>query len=283
MLLVRTLTFNVLFAVATTILSLAATPWLLMPYRAAIWYKQLWLRIVLGLTRLVIGIDSEERGRENIPDGPVIFAAKHQSAWDTLWLSSAHPFCAFVLKQELIRYPIWGWYLLRLGMIPIDRSKGMVSLRKITKAAGKLAGKGRSILIFPQGTRTPPGADRHYLAGVAAIYKGANVPVVPIALNSGLFWPRKLMDKQPGTITVEYLKPIEPGLNRKTFMKMLEERIEPATARLEAEAMERFPHLPRSLLETAAPASEAEPEKPTRGPFDPVFPKVYVSWVIPRG
>ena len=261
MLFVRTLTFNVLFTVATTILSLAAAPWLLMPYRAAIWYKQFWLHIVLALTRSVIGIDGEERGRENIPDGPVIFAAKHQSAWDTLMLGLVHPFCSFVLKQELIRLPIWGWYLLRLRMIPIDRSKGVISLRKITAAASKLVGRGQSILIFPQGTRTPPGADRPYLPGVAAIYKGANVPVVPIALNSGLFWPRKLMDKQPGIITVEYLEPIEPGLDRKTFMKVLAERIELATARLEAEAMERFPYLPRSLLETAAPAPEAESVK----------------------
>jgi 1-acyl-sn-glycerol-3-phosphate acyltransferase len=253
MLFVRTLTFNALFTIATAILSLLATPWLLMPYRAAIWYKQLWLHIVLGLTRLVIGIDCEERGRENIPDGPVIFAAKHQSAWDTLWLGLKHPFCAFVLKRELIWLPIWGWYLLRLGMIPIDRSKGVASLKKITVAAGKLTGRGQSILIFPQGTRTPPGADRRYLPGVAALYKGANVPVVPIALNSGLFWPRKLMHKQPGIITVEYLEPIEPGLDRKTFMKVLEERIEPVTARLEAEALERFPYLPRLSPETAEP------------------------------
>lgn len=261
MLFVRTLTFNVLFALATAILSLAAAPWLLMPYRAAIWYKQLWLHIVLGLTRIVIGIDSEERGRENIPDGPVIFAAKHQSAWDTLWLGREHPFCAFVLKRELIWLPIWGWYLLRLGMIPIDRSKGVASLRKITLAAGKLARKGRSILIFPQGTRTPPGADRPYLPGVAAIYKGANVPVVPVALNSGLFWPRKLMHKQPGVITVEYLEPIEPGLSRRDFMKTLEERIESATARLEAEALERFPHLPRLSPETAGPGPDAKSVK----------------------
>lgn len=245
MLIARNLIFNILFMTVTILLSIAATPGLLMSYRAVVWFKQLWLRIVLAMTRRVIGIDGEERGLENIPDGPVIFAAKHQSAWDTLALSLAHPFCAFVLKRELIWLPIWGWYLLRLGMIPIDRSKGMESLRKITLAAGKMASKGQSILIFPQGTRTPPGAEHPYLPGVAAIYKGANVPVVPVAINSGLFWPRKVMHKQPGIITVEYLKPIEPGLDRKTFMRTLEERIEPATARLEAEALERFPYLPR--------------------------------------
>ena len=262
MLFVRTLIFNLLFAFSAAALTLAAAPGLLMHYSAVIWFKQLWLRIILGLTRVVIGIDCEVRGRDKIPDGPVIFAAKHQSAWDTMALSLAHPKCAFVLKRELIWLPVWGWYLLRLGMIPIDRSKGISSLKKITKDAGKLAGRGQSILIFPQGTRTPPGADRPYLPGVAAIYKGANVPVVPVAINSGLFWPRKLMHKQPGIITVEYLEPIEPGLDRRTFMKLLAERIEPATARLEAEALERFPHLPRLSPETVATAaSQAEPAK----------------------
>lgn len=262
MLFARNLIFNVLFVFTTTVLSLAAAPWLLMPYRAAIWFKQVWLHIILGLTRYVIGIDYEERGRENIPDGPVIFAAKHQSAWDTLGLSLEHPFCVFVLKRELIRLPIWGWYLLRLGMIPIDRSKGMISLKKVTQGAIRVAAKGRPILIFPQGTRTPPGADRPYLPGVAAIYKGVNVPVVPVALNSGLFWPRKLMDKQPGTITVEYLEPIQPGLDRKTFMKTLEAGIETATARLEAEALERFPYLPPISTETTGRASQNEATKP---------------------
>ncbi len=261
MLFARNLIFNLLFVFTTAALSLAAAPGLLMPYRAVVWFKQLWLHIVLALTRLVIGIDREERGRENIPDGPVVFAVKHQSAWDTLALSVEHPFCAFVLKRELIWLPIWGWYLLRLGMIPIDRSRGVASLKKITEGAGKLAGRGQSILIFPQGTRTPPGADRPYLPGVAAIYKGANVPVVPVALNSGLFWPRKLMHKQPGVITVEYLEPIEPGLDRRTFMKALEERIEPATARLEAEALGRFPYLPRLSPKTGAPAAKTGPAK----------------------
>lgn len=259
MLFARVLVFNILFVFSATLLSLGITPGLFLPYRAAISIKHVWLQIILGLTRLVMGIDYEVRGRENVPDGPVIFAAKHQSAWDPLALGAEHPCCAFVLKRELIWLPIWGLYLLRLGMIPIDRSKGVTSLKKITKAAGKLAGRGQSILIFPQGTRTPPGTDLPYQPGVAAIYKGANVPVVPVALNSGLFWPRKLMHKQPGTITLEYLEPIEPGLDRRTFMKTLEERIEPAAARLEAEALERFPHLPRLSPKPADPGPDAEP------------------------
>jgi 1-acyl-sn-glycerol-3-phosphate acyltransferase len=262
MLVLRNLIFNILFLVTTVGLSLLATPGLFMPYRAVIWFKQLWLRIVLALTRHVIGIDFQERGRENIPDGPVIFAAKHQSAWDTFALSLIHPHCAFVLKKELVRLPIWGWYLLRMGMIPIDRSKGLAALKKITEAASRTVENGRSILIFPQGTRTPPGSSRPYLPGVAAIYKGANVPVVPIALNSGLFWPRKIMHKNPGIITLEYLEPIEPGMDRRTFMETLQARIEPATARLEAEAINRYSYLPRTDLESAQRMRKEKPAEP---------------------
>lgn len=257
MLFLRNLIFNTLFLVTSVILSLLAAPGLLMPYRAVIWFKQLWLRIVLGLTRVVIGIDFEVRGRENIPDGPVVFAAKHQSALDTFVLSLMHPHCVFVLKRELVRLPIWGWYLLRMGMIPIDRSKGLASLKKITEAAARTVENGQSIVIFPQGTRTPPGAVRPYLPGVAALYKGANVPVVPVALNSGLFWPRKIMHKRPGVITMEYLEPIEPGLDRRTFMQTLEDRIEPATANLESQALHRFPELPPIRRETAQSGDDA--------------------------
>ena len=243
----RILLFNILFVSSTAILSLLVTPGLFLPYRVAIWLKQVWLWLVLGLARHIMGIRTEIRGRENIPDGPVVFAVKHQSAWDTMALGAAHPHGAFVLKHELVRLPIWGWYLLRLGMIPIDRAKGMVSLMKITRAAGKLIAQGRSVLIFPQGTRTLPGTKHPYLPGVASIYKGTRVPVVPVALNSGLFWPKKLMNKYPGTITMEYLEPIQPGLDRETFMETLETRIETATARLEAEALERFPYLPKPM------------------------------------
>jgi 1-acyl-sn-glycerol-3-phosphate acyltransferase len=257
MLFMRNVIFNTLFLVTSVALSLLAAPGLIMPYRAVIWYKQLWLTIVLGPTRNVMGIDFELRSRENIPDGPVIFAAKHQSALDTFVLSLMHPQCVFVLKRELVRLPIWGWYLLRMGNIPIDRSKGLASLKKITDAAARTVENGQSIIIFPQGTRTLPGTARAYLPGVAALYKGANVPVVPVALNSGLFWPKKMMRKHPGTFTLEYLTPIEPGLDRRTFMQTLQAVIEPETARLESEALRRFPDLPPIVRETVRPGDDA--------------------------
>ena len=241
----RSIFFNIAFSATTFVMSVFVIPGLLLPYRFMLLYKQIWLRVVLWQIRVVIGIDFEERGKENVPAGPVVFAAKHQSAWDTLGTSYIHPHMVFVLKRELTWVPVWGWYLIRVGMIPVNRAKGISALKNIAVRAKATIAKGRSVLIFPQGTRTPPGAEQPYLPGVAAIYAGLDVPVIPIALNSGLFWPRRKTLKWPGTITLEYLEPIEPGLDRRTFMKTLEDRIESATARLEAEALEKFPYLPR--------------------------------------
>lgn len=241
---IRSILFSVAFAMTTFGMSALVIPGLFMSDHFVMRCKALWLRVVLWQIRTVIGIDYEERGRENIPDGPVIFAAKHQSAWDTLAPCHIHPEMVFVLKRELTWLPVWGWYLVRVGMIPVDRSKGMAALKRIARHARKTVDDGRSIMIFPQGTRTPPGADLPYLPGVAAIYASAGVPVVPVALNSGLFWPRRKFVKWPGTTVLEYLPPIEPGLDRKTFMKTLIDQIEPATARLEAEALKKYTYLP---------------------------------------
>jgi len=240
----RSLIFAFAFTATTVVMSLLVMPALVMPYPAVLLCKQLWLRVVLWQIRMVIGIDFEERGRERIPPGPVIFASKHQSAWDTLGPGYLHPEIVFVLKRELTWIPVWGWYLIRMGMIPIDRAKGTTALRQLVARARIAVAEGRPVMIFPQGTRTPPGAHKPYLPGVAALYAGLEVPVVPVALNSGLFWPRRKLAKWTGTITLEYLEPIAPGLDRKTFMKILAERIEPATLRLEAEAREKHPWLP---------------------------------------
>ncbi len=240
----RSFLFTLAFNATTVAMSLLVVPALVLPYRLVLVSKQLWLRVVLWQIRRVIGIDFEQRGTENIPAGPVIFAAKHQSAWDTLGPSYVQPEMVFVLKRELTWIPVWGWYLIRIGMIPIDRARGITALKRVVERARRTIALGRSVLIFPQGTRTPPGAKRPYLPGVAALYAGLGVPVVPVALNSGLFWPRRKLVKWPGTITVEYLEPIAPGLDRKTFMRTLADRIESATARLEVEALDRFPWLP---------------------------------------
>ncbi len=242
----RSLLFGVSFYGVTPLLTLLVFPGLFLPYRAVVFLKQIWLYLVLGIVRLTAGLGYETRGAENIPGEPAILAAKHQSAWDTFALGWLHPKATFILKRELMWIPIYGWYLRRLRMIGIDRSRGLSALRQIAAKTRRNLDLGHPALIFPQGTRTPPGEHRPYLAGVATMYAAAGVPVVPVALNSGLFWPRRQFMKWPGVITVEYLEPIPPGLDRRTFMKTLEERIESATARLEAEARERFPWLPQT-------------------------------------
>lgn len=244
MLSLRSFAFAVAFYSLGPILALVVTPALLLPYRAVMACKQGWLTVIVWLVRHVIGVTHEIRGTAKIPPGPVIFAAKHQSAWDTIGLSYIHRTAAVVLKRELAWIPVWGWFLLRLGMIPIDRGKGPSALKHIVAAARRRTTEGRSVLIFPQGTRTAPGTRRPYLVGVAAIYAALDLPVVPVALNSGLFWPRRTFRKWPGAITVEYLEPIPPGLNRKEFLKILEDRIETATTALEVEAAAKYPYLP---------------------------------------
>ena len=146
------------------------------------------------------------------------------------WLLAAP---AFVLKRELLRLPIIGWFFVKTGCIPVDRSAGMKALRDMRAAASALAANGRSMLIFPQGTRVAPGVARPYEIGVFALYESTGLPVVPVALNSGHVWPRNSWFKYPGTVMVEFLESIEPGLDRRLSCHSLK-RILKLVARLDA-------------------------------------------------
>ena len=171
--------------------------------------------------------------RPNGTCGPAILAAKHQSAWDTIVfyrVLDADP--VYVLKRELTWIPILGWYLRRVGMVAVDRKGGAAALRRMTATAHAALAEGRRIVIFPEGTRTAPGARRPYHPGVAALYAATDVPVVPVALDSGRYWPRRGFLKRPGTITLRILPPLPPGLARKAFVAELEHRIEEACAAL---------------------------------------------------
>tara|TARA_A100001037_G_C15110205_1_gene618579 strand:+ start:558 stop:1139 length:582 start_codon:yes stop_codon:yes gene_type:complete len=192
------------------------------------------------LIQTLLGINYEIRGLEHLTGKPVIIASKHQSAWETLVLNTIILDCAYVVKRELLWFPFFGWFLSRLGMIGIDRSGGASALKRLVADCKKRLESGRSIIIFPQGTRTPPGATQPYLPGTAALYTQCKVPVVPTALNSGIFWPRRTFLKRPGTVTLEFLPPIDPGMERREFSKHLEAEIETATIRIEREACEKF-------------------------------------------
>lgn len=236
MTLLRALLFNIAFFALTAVLGLLGLPLLLAPRRWVMRFGCFWACSVLALLKAIVGLDSEIRGREHLPPGAAIVAMKHQSAWDTLIVPALLDDPAVVLKRELFSVPFYGWYARRAGSIAIDRQAGAGAVRRMVAAARRAAAAGRPVVIFPEGTRTAPGGHRGYLPGVAALYGALGLPVVPAAVNSGLYWGRRSFLKRPGRIVLEFLEPIAPGLPRARFMRELESRIEAATAALEREA-----------------------------------------------
>lgn len=236
MTLFRSFVFAVFFYSWAALLSPIYLP-LMLGTRRFFWRCCLsWCRSCIWVIRKVMGIEYEIRGREHLPDGgPFIVASKHQSAWDTLIYNIIILDCAYVVKRELFWFPFFGWFLWRVGMIGIDRQGGASTIKFLVAACKQRLSEGRTVVIFPQGTRTPPGMTAPYLPGVSALYTQCDVPIVPAALNSGLFWPRRTLIKQPGKIIVEFLPAIGPGQPRRAFAAALEAAIEPATGRLEAE------------------------------------------------
>ncbi len=243
MILLRSVLYAAGFHLWTAVLAVLYLPLLALPRRVMVPFARFWARGVMALLRLATGITVEVRGRDTLPAGPVIVAAKHQSALETFAFHLLLDDPAYVLKRELTWIPFFGWYLGKTGVIAIDRAAGMQALRAMVKGGELAKAEGRPIVVFPEGTRTPPGSRQPYHSGVAMLYGGLALPVVPVALNSGLFWRRRAFTKRPGVVTIEFLPPIPPGLDRKRFMAELETRIETATDRLVAEARERYPHL----------------------------------------
>ena len=228
----RSLCFNAGWYAGTVVIALVGSPILLLPRRAVIAWATFWIDFILWWLRLTCGLTHRVVGMENLPEGPVIIACKHQSSWETLAFTRVFPGASIVLKRELLFIPIVGWAMARAGNIAVARGDGAQALRGLVRQAKTAIAEGRSILIFPEGTRVAVGDTRPYQVGSAALYRQLGVPVVPVALNSGLFWGRRKWIKRPGTITVEVLPPIAPGLRREAFMATLRERIEGATARL---------------------------------------------------
>jgi 1-acyl-sn-glycerol-3-phosphate acyltransferase len=232
---VRSILFNVLFYLNTALCLFVALPTFFMPYRAILWMATTWGRINLVLLR-VAGIDYEIRGREKIPPGALLVAAKHQSAWETFALLWMFDNPTFIIKRELQWIPIFGWLTIKGRMVPVDRSAGSQALNAMTARAKIELAKGRQLVIFPEGTRRTAGAEPRYKYGVAHLYAATGVPCLPIALNSGLFWPRRSILRYPGKVLVEVLDPIAPGLDKDAFFKRMQNEIETATARLIAES-----------------------------------------------
>jgi 1-acyl-sn-glycerol-3-phosphate acyltransferase len=237
----RSLAFQTAFYVWTVAVGVVAIFTAFGPWHYSTAAARFWGAGVLRLARWLVGIDYRVLGREHLPGGPFILAAKHQSAWDTIVIPLLVRDPAIVIKRELLYVPIYGWVARRAGSIPVDRQGAASALRPMLRAALAARKAGRVVVIFPQGTRVPPGKAAPYLSGLAALYRALDVPVVPAAVNSGLFWPRRGFLRHPGTITFEFLPPIPPGLGRREFDRRLETAIETASQRLLGEARGESP------------------------------------------
>lgn len=221
--LIRSKLFDVLFGLWTVLLGLSIPVlWIWGTPARVRRFSRLWSKgTVFGLKHIV-GLSHREIGlAHKQSDGPVIFACNHQSSWETLVFNVLVPDIAVVLKESLYKYPIMGWFLKRSPMIPVDRAAGATAMRQLLGGAKVALDEGRSILIFPEGTRQDVTINHAYNRGVALIYKQLKIPVVPVAMNSGLFWAKRGFNKTAGEITVSYLPPIPAGLGADVFMDRL--------------------------------------------------------------
>lgn len=240
---VRSAIFSTLFILWTLTLGLLYVPLLLVPRGVTVVAARLWLHGAFGLLALLCGLRWQVRG--TVPQGAALIASKHQSTLETYAFRLIFADPAVILKKELLRIPIFGWYLWKTGVIAIDRSAGTRALKDMVRGAEAARDQGRPVLIFPEGTRSQVGQAGQYHTGIAMIYTSLGLPCVPVAVNSGLFWPRGSMTKHPGTVIIEFLDPIPPGLDRRKFMAELEKRIEDGTNALVAEARAADPSLPQ--------------------------------------
>ncbi|MGO3926734.1 1-acyl-sn-glycerol-3-phosphate acyltransferase [Rhodopseudomonas pseudopalustris] len=258
----RSLVYNVLFYIMLVFWILVGLPTFVMPRAAIVNIAKLWGRSSIWLLRVVCNTKVEFRGTDKIPQGPLIVAAKHQSMWETFALLQFFDQPLYILKRELMWIPVFGWYLKKADMIDVNRGAGSRTLVNMARRAGEEVRRGRQLIIFPEGTRRAVGAPPHYKTGIGQIYADSKVPCLPVALNSGLFWPRRNFMRYPGTILVEFLDVIPAGMDRREFVALLGNMIENASNRLieegQREQAELFGRVPTPLAYTEkAPADPA--------------------------
>jgi 1-acyl-sn-glycerol-3-phosphate acyltransferase len=247
----RSLLFNVLFYLVLAFWVIVGIPTFLMPRWGIVTIAQCWARSSVWLMRVICNIKVEYRGLEKIPKGPLIVASKHQSIWETFALLQFFPEPLYILKRELKWIPFFGWYLIKTNMIGVVRGAGGRSLIEMARRAGEEVRRGRQLIIFPEGTRTAVDAPPRYKTGVAQVYVDCGVTCLPVALNSGLFWPRRTFMRYPGTLVAEFLDPLPPGLTRQEFIAQVSTVIETATNRLvaagRAEQAQLFGRVPSAV------------------------------------
>lgn len=237
----RSFLFNAVFYINLIAQMILFTPYYFLAPRRKAWVvPKNWVRSNHWLLKKIVGTRYEVEGLENLPEGSFIFAPKHQSFWDAYALIIYLDDPVYILKRELTWIPLFGWYIAKMRMIPVNRGDRSRALKAVTRRARQEMAQGRQLIIYPEGTRRTPGAEPRYKWGTAHLYAELGVPVVPVAMNPGLFWPRRKFLRYPGTIRVRMLPPIQPGLDKETFLARLTEAIES-----ECDAM---------LLETAGSA-----------------------------
>jgi 1-acyl-sn-glycerol-3-phosphate acyltransferase len=245
----------VLFYLVLAFWVIVGIPTYLMPRWGIMAIAKYWARSSIWLMRVICNTRVEYRGLEKIPDGPLIVASKHQSTWETFALLQFFDQPLFILKRELRWIPLFGWYLIKSDMIGVDRGAGGRALIQTMHRAGEAVRRGRQLIIFPEGTRMPVDAPPNYKSGVGLVYANSEVACLPVALNSGLFWPRRTFMRYPGTLVVEFLDPLPPGLPRNEFTARISTVIEDATNRLVATARQEqaqlFGRVPASPSATA--------------------------------
>ena len=237
MVVARSIAFNIAFYINMIAWLIGTLPFLAMPRRYMVCAIKGWARSNLWLLRTIARIDVEFRHRERIPSGGALVAAKHQSIWETFALVLVFSDPIFVLKRELIWIPFFGWCARKVGCIAVNRkTAATATMNTLNRAAQEAVGAGRQLLIFPEGTRRPPGAPPAYKKGIVLLYQKLGVPCIPVALNSGLFWPRRQFIRNPGTIVVDILEPIPAGKPKTEFFETLQSKIETVSLQLNEEA-----------------------------------------------
>lgn len=252
MILVRSAIFQVVFYATFIALMIAGLPCLLLPRTATMALVRLWARVSVRLLAVICGTRIEFRNLHLLPRGASILAVKHQSFLETFALITVLDDYAYVLKKELTALPFFGWYAKAAGQIGIDRDKRAATLSGLQRAVREKLGEGRQVVIFPEGTRRPIGVAPVYKPGVAALVADCGVPCTPVALNSGLFWPRHSFRRLPGTVVIEFLPPIASSPNKRAFMRELQGAIEPATDALVAAAIAADPSLKEAVAQQVA-------------------------------
>ncbi|UGQ45609.1 lysophospholipid acyltransferase family protein [Massilia endophytica] len=224
----RSLLFTLVMVIATVIWSFVCMLAAPLPYNKRYYITSRWNVFVIWCAKTICGIEYEFKGYENFPDGPAVVLAKHQSAWETIFLLANLPRpLVFVFKKEILYIPFFGWGIALLRMIPIDRKQGKNAFKQVVAHGKRRLKDGQWIIMFPEGTRIPVGQAGKYKSGGTRLAVETNTPVVPIALNSGECWPKNSFIKRPGKITVSVGKPISPeGQSADSMMEQVEQWIE---------------------------------------------------------